>query len=273
MKNFILIICIFSVVNAVHAETFSDNFDSHTTISDANAAGWDIDTSYVTLETNGCNSGKCLRINIPGNGTNWYVTRNLNESAPYIRFYAKRTNFNGTGGNKFLKLFGDGYPSTYANITYSQEYTNGQFYIAETGDGSSTQGDASCAWYWGPHSLSCPGTAVKQGGTLDMVENRWYCFEFYVSPNTDNNSNGIIQIWVDGVLRVHYSGIKIRNNANNRNFSFMSLVNYAQNVTSPYQIWVDDIVVSRSYIGPVGTSGSPVPYITPPSSPKNLKIQ
>jgi len=247
------------------AATFSDNFDSYADETAVETAGWGLD--YTTLESTGCRSGKCLKADITATGTRWYITHDLNEVEPYIRFYAKRVGFDGTGGNKFLKLFGDN-SSGYANITYGQEYTNGIFGTVNTGDGSGTENDTVCNWYWAAHTLPCTGTANTVSSNLDMEDGRWYAFEMHVYPNTNGNYNGIIQVWVDGVLRLDYSNLRMRNDANVRNFTDFSFVNYVgATLAGPYEMWFDDVVVSQSYVGPIGENDT-----VAPASPSGLSV-
>lgn len=260
-------------LQSAKAATFSDNFDSYADDVAVEAAGWSLD--YTTLESSGCRSGKCLMATISTGGWLQYITHSLNEAAPYIRFYAKRTNYpGGAGGSKFLKLFGDQSGEGYANTTLIQTYQSGQFYAAITGDGSGTANDQMCNWYWGNHTpqvqSGCTGVASVHGGTLDMADNQWYEFEYHVYPNTNGNADGVIQLWVDGVLRLEYTGVVMRNDANTRNFStfrFVDYVNETYTPSSPYQLWFDDVVVSQSYVGPIGGSDT-----IAPASPSGLSV-
>lgn len=249
------------------AVTFSDDFDSYLNEQEVESAGWNLD--YTTLESSGCRSGKCLKADITATGTRWYIMHNLNEAEPYIRFYAKRVGFDGSGGNKFLKLFGENIDYVnYANITFGQEYTNGIFRTVNTGGGEGLENDTTCNWYWSAHSLPCIGTANLTTGDLDMEDNRWYAFEVHVYPNTNGNFDGIIQVWVDGVKRLDYSNLRMRNDNNIRNFTDMSFVNYiGGTLAGNYEMWFDDVVVSDEYIGPVEFDDT-----TPPGAPQNLNV-
>lgn len=251
----------------VGATTFSDNFDSYTDEQSVESAGWGLD--YTTLELNGCRSGKCLKADITATGTRWYIMHALNESAPYIRFYAKRVGFDGGGGNKFLKLFGENIDYVnYANITFGQEYTNGIFNMVNTGDGEGAQNDTTCNWYWSSHSLTCPGTANLTTSNLDMEDNRWYAFEVHVYPNTNGNFDGLIQVWVDGIKRLEYSDLRMRHDSNIRNFTDLSFVNYVGGtLLGEYEMWFDDVAVGNSYIGLIDSGDT-----TPPNAPQNLIV-
>lgn len=238
---------------ASHGATFSDNFDGYANLAAVNAAGWSADAGQVSLVDNAsCRGGKCLKIDISSSGTQQILTRTLNESEVYIRFYAKRTGFGTTGGNKFLKLFGERTGDNYANITFGQVYASGRFDSSNSGDGSGVTNDTVCDWHWYDHAAVC--TQVREivpPGTLTMADDTWYAFEFHIYPNTDGNYDAVIQAWVDNTLRYHYTGVRMRNDANVRNFTYLSFVDYVgAQPDQPYSIWIDDVVVATS--GPIG---------------------
>jgi hypothetical protein len=90
---------------------------------------------------------------------------------------------------------------------------------------------------------------------------RWYCIEVHVGLNNVNQSNGVIEAWVDNNLVMRHTG------------NFTPEDDYFRNVegtgskinASPFPIarWTDDIVISTQRIGCLGAVPSPAPAPTP----------
>lgn len=266
----ILFVAGFFVTNMkAQGATFSDDFDLYADDAAVEAAGWELD--YTTLETTGCRSGKCLRAAITATGTRNYIHHALNESDVYIRFYAKRTNFGTSGGNKFLKLLGERNGDTnYANVTFGEQYEDGTNWYSYSGSGAGLANDNACNWYWYSHSITsgCTGTQDVFTSTWIMADNTWYCFEAHAKYNTDGNADGVFEWWVDGTLRARYTGVINRNDANIRNYQTMAIVEYVGGTLSnPYEMWFDDVVVSNSYVGPTGGTDT-----VAPANPSGLAV-
>lgn len=91
--------------------------------------------------------------------------------------------------------------------------------------------------------------------------NKWLCVEFLMDTNTDT-----VKIWIDGTL-VYQGTDRITQN----NFTKIIFSNYMSSEGGSgfdTGYYIDNIVVSDSYIGPISTSGD-----GDVAAPKNLRIQ
>jgi hypothetical protein len=100
-----------------------------------------------------------------------------------------------------------------------------------------------------------------------LETNRWYCMELMVRPNDVGSANGEMSMWIDNVLKGQYTGITWRNRSDVRinKLDWAAWVGEPTASTTQYR-WEDNIVVSRSRIGCLGSQ-------TPaPTAPGNLRI-
>jgi hypothetical protein len=95
--------------------------------------------------------------------------------------------------------------------------------------------------------------------------NTWYCIEIHVKINTRGNSDGLMEVWVNGnkVFGVYkfkwYSGTIYGVNS----FELQHIYYNRNAIDEP--TYMDNIVISDRYIGPVVVQPAPSP-------PKGLKI-
>jgi hypothetical protein len=90
--------------------------------------------------------------------------------------------------------------------------------------------------------------------------NRWYAIEYQVSLNTPGQSNGWVKVWVDGVPAASKTGLNIRGNGGsivkiNRVrlggwYSNSANGNSCASPSQPSTMYIDDLAVGTSYIGP-----------------------
>lgn len=107
---------------------------------------------------------------------------------------------------------------------------------------------------------------------LTLQSGRWYTIEVRRRLNDAGVDNGILQMWVDGLLILDYSNVRFRvprNGAYGANFAYgtnwMMISDYPLNGVSQTQnIYYDDVKLSTTYIG----SGS----AQPPRPPTNVRI-
>lgn len=86
-----------------------------------------------------------------------------------------------------------------------------------------------------------------------LARNRWYGIEQRVKLNSPNASDGVLQVWLDGRL------VMERNNVRYRSVDRLHIEDVWINVyhggvaTSPHDqhVFIDNVVVARSYIGPI----------------------
>jgi len=80
--------------------------------------------------------------------------------------------------------------------------------------------------------------------------NRWTCYEIMVQANTIGQQNGRVALWVDGVLVADHPGLRFRTLAAIK-ARYISLSTYSSGYVAGQTLWYDDIVVAKSYIGPM----------------------
>ena len=102
------------------------------------------------------------------------------------------------------------------------------------------------------------------------ARDRWYCYELMVQANTPGQRDGRAAFWIDGKLIADFQNLRMRDVASLK-IDQIQLELHAQAGGSAAQVnrkWYDDLVVARSYIGPM----SPVGGDPPPAAPRNLRI-
>ena len=99
---------------------------------------------------------------------------------------------------------------------------------------------------------------------------RWYCYELMVKANKVGKRDGRIAFWVDGRLTGDFPNLRLRDVDSlkiNRITLQMSSMN--QNANKPVAMWFDNVIVARSYIGPMFTgkpaSDKPKKKLVPPA--------
>lgn len=100
----------------------------------------------------------------------------------------------------------------------------------------------------------------KYGGFLR--KNRWYCIEQYLRMNTPGKHNGIIKAWVDGIPAFEKTDIMFRTVDGLKIEQIWMNVYHGGKAVSPYDqhLYVDNVVIARSYIGPLRPARSSYPW-------------
>lgn len=104
-----------------------------------------------------------------------------------------------------------------------------------------------------------------------ITAGQWFCLEMRVVPNTLGVANGEVKVWKDGNLIHDWPNIKVREGTYvtepAQNIQTMWISNYigGPDINTPTQdLWYDNIVIARSYIGPIGALQPPPPPPVPP---------
>jgi hypothetical protein len=252
------------------ATYFEDNFDNYSSLSDVSSVGgWSYNspTQWAYSSTGGRNNTPCIVVHANvDSGTSVYAMLHDPNSAGslaegYIRLYYRIVDHDGSSiGTKFLKLNGEGIGGpSYANFT-CQFNTNS----VVTGNGSGLQNDNACGWPWYNGSHICTYSTLDHSASApsNRTDGNWHYFEIYFKENTNDNYDGEIQVWFDGVSYMHATGIKMRHNDNVRNIEAINLFAYAymsvnDDSNDDYYVYYDDVVVSDSYIGAADVSSPP----------------
>ena len=78
----------------------------------------------------------------------------------------------------------------------------------------------------------------------------WYCHEFMVRLNTVGQRNGVVAFWINGQLKGRWTNLFIRGIDSLRiDIARLSLSN--QHSERVNKKWYDNVVIARSYIGPI----------------------
>lgn len=115
--------------------------------------------------------------------------------------------------------------------------------------------------YWGNGFFPPgPGKGKDAGnGRVIPLLNQWQCWEFMIQANTaPDKADGKQAMWVDGKLVGEFTGIRWRNDLDLKVNCFW-LEHYGYDEGDPTKqywkdsqsVWFDDVVVARSYIGPI----------------------
>ena len=112
-------------------------------------------------------------------------------------------------------------------------------------------------WY----SQNMSGIKYQQSGV-------WYSYEIYLKANTAGQSNGVIKLWVNGELRGQQTGLEFRY-TDSLKINQVYLYGSTGGCQTPYtqDVWDDNLVVAKEYIGPLVTTTSPAP-----APPTNVRI-
>ena len=102
------------------------------------------------------------------------------------------------------------------------------------------KGKVGSVWKW---------TKAKRGL---LKRNRWYCIEQYIKLNTPGKNNGQARGWVDGKSAFVKKDIRFRN-IKDLKIDRIWLEVYmggSKTAAKDHHIYIDDMVISRKYIGP-----------------------
>jgi len=110
-----------------------------------------------------------------------------------------------------------------------------------------------------------PGTSPNGVNAPRLVRGRWYTLEYHYKLATNNT--GLLEFWVDGILAYRTNRATcVTPCADMGYIMIMGWMNPADQQGGYYEI--DNVVMSRKYIGPAAGADS-----TPPAPPKNLQLK
>ena len=82
------------------------------------------------------------------------------------------------------------------------------------------------------------------------VRGVWHCYEFMVSVNSLGSHNGVVAYWIDGNLAGYFPDLFIRS-INSLKINDAGLRLHALWSSRVNKKWYDNVVIARSYIGPI----------------------
>ena len=231
----------------------------------------------ITKNLNG--SAGSLKVNYPiapGDVYAWaeYNVASLNTNELYFDFWAKMPGVK--FGLKFLKIFGVGNGVVgYSNTTFGLDYTGvdlGAMYQVSFGDGSSIFNDTANVINfngtyknWIGRSYGLPNNNVytinKNFGSADWGTN-WHHFRIklkYNSGTTAQNevNDGEYYVEIDNIVYVDAHGLFNRHYSN-QPINYVGFLNWTQAGTQPFEIWLDNIRITRGGFLPSYAPKKPV---------------
>jgi hypothetical protein len=229
----------------------------------------------------------------------------VSSSLPYQGLQSLRLDYNGPSGGGFIDRM---HPSV--DEVYTRFYTQTKTFSY---DSISTKRFAqlnintpslvlpSFWWdnFWGSREMGVVGVAVAEPcastpghlaydtcnyypnmARIPLSDDRWYCIETHLKMNTPGVADGVIELWIDGVQTMSYTGRTFRGpNVSNPNGN-SSLTTF--NATRIYRqagvgtMWYDNFAVGSTRIGCSGGSTPPTstPSTTsPPNAPSGVTIR
>ena len=236
----------------------SDGFDSYTNTADVkNKGGWNIGSNVSLISGPQCfnGTGKCLRIDYKyGQNSPAYnsVTKNISSQKAnelYVSVRAKYINPQ-YGNNKFIKFFGSRYsPVGYANFTTGMQFggfMEGIYYGNPSKSGTIL--DTQAVVRYRNCFATEPGVSIDicRNSRFNPSDNQWFTYEVHVKYNSDNKSDGIFEVWINGLQYLKATNIKNRHNDNSDVIDQISLGDYgvAKSTSSEYSLFLDDVVFS-----------------------------
>lgn len=102
---------------------------------------------------------------------------------------------------------------------------------------------------WGEHFL------WKNENLGHLQKNRWYSVEQFVKLNTPGARDGILRGWVDGKLAYERTNLRFRDIRSLKIEEIWLNVYHGGDATAPstMRAYIDNLVVAKRYIGPMGT--------------------
>jgi hypothetical protein len=97
----------------------------------------------------------------------------------------------------------------------------------------------------------------------------WYCYEFMVKVNTLGRRDGEVAYWINGQLAGRFPDLFIRS-VDDLKIDTAKLLLGGQRNERVNEKWYDNVVIARSYIGPISPAGptpTPTPTVTPTATP------
>ena len=115
---------------------------------------------------------------------------------------------------------------------------------------------ADMAGDYGDNYVWVDGWGAEARGGL-LARERWYSLEVYVRMNTPGANDGVLRAWVDGHRSLDEQGMRFRDVDTLKIERVWMNVYHGGTATSPagQHLFIDHVVVARSYIGPM--TGAP----------------
>ena len=260
--------CLLLVKVSFGGVVFEDDFNT------GNLSKWGTKGSNVSIDqTGGLNNSPAVKWTYNKSGTPPYELiagiGNHNLSNIYIRVYFKAVKDSTTSGAKFIKPMGKlDSRGFYANSTFGLNQWNDTLNEVAYGMGLNNNDTTQILRFDGTMRTGVDPlvTYPVKKGAINPFSGIWHCYEVHMKYSTLANRDGEYDVWLNGDL--HFSARNVINHGPDNKTEF-ALVRFGDYAGSPFEgnweLWMDNIVISDQYIGPIDTHTSTLTY------PKNFK--
>jgi hypothetical protein len=254
---------------------FSEDFESG-----ALGEGWEkyrddpVRAGFETRSPYVHSGGKSYRITSPANVGEGRIVRGrtLKESdswirawflpgyeTVYIRWYAKFSEDNKQPGMHWCQFWGSRTDNARSVLGGAGRRPDGtDRFIANVEpipvDGMPPMGKIGFYTYWPDMKQSSDG---RYWGNYFFPEEpfwielgRWYCFEMMIKCNDPGKKNGEQALWIDGKEIMRVDGMRWRD-VETLKLTMAMFGNYRGNARHDLTYWMDDLVISTEYVGPM----------------------
>lgn len=285
-----------SGIAADPAVLYADDFESYSSASALTSGGkWSnyyqsSNTRISTAAGTFFGGAKALEMTMPQTGSEVAnaVVKNLavKQDVVFVRAYTKfEAGFDGTTeGHNGIRISG-AYPGP-GNIPNGSDFF---LYMVENSVyyGEAYPGPTNVYAYhpeqrsqWGDH-IYPTGTVIPFDRTpgdfgptfvsrpnFTPQTDRWYSYELMVKLNTPGQRDGRVAVWIDGALVADFPNLRMRDTTNVKVDQIQLELHGKNNPSRADRKWYDNVVVAKSYIGPVSNV-----VATPLPAPTNLRVQ
>jgi hypothetical protein len=284
------------------AVIYFDDFESYSSVSELTGTGrWNqvyqsANTRLATEAGNYFAGKKALEFTLPkvsGEVSNEAIKFiNPTQDTVFLRFYAKfDTAFNVVGsshnGGVIQSSYWDGPGSGPGIPADGYNKFNVSFEVYRDSSGPALPGSLVAYVYhpeqrdiWGdlfyptgrvlPFDLT-PGnfgpTFVARPEVIPQL-GRWYSYEVMVKANTPGQRDGRIALWLDGAIIADFPNLRLRDTTDLKIDRVAISLHANGGILATSKKWYDNVVVAKSYIGPMSSGAVPAPLPVP----TNLRI-
>jgi hypothetical protein len=147
----------------------------------------------------------------------------------------------GWGGRRSNGKNGWSMRSTFVRWTARDDPLKGRTQVGTYAYHANMRGTYGDRWDW----------SIGDRGLL--ANNRWYSIEQYLKINTPGRNDGVLRVWVDGLLAFEQSGIRVRDIPELKIDQIWMDVYHGGTRRSghPQHLYIDNVVIADRYIGPM----------------------
>lgn len=259
---------------------FADDFESYSLASQLTTR-WNqvYQSSYTRIATETSNvfaGGKSLEFRVPQQSAEVaneaIKTINPTEDTVFVRVYTKfEAGYSASGSSHngiaiSAQYSTPGVPANGTNKFYV-DIENSRESTSETSPGRTNiyvyHPEQRSEWgdHWYPDGRVVPfdltpgdfGPYFVARPNFTPQLDRWYCYELMVKANTPGQRDGRIAVWIDGNLVADFLNVRLRDVSSLKIDRILIGLHIGSNTVRQNKKWYDNVVVAKSYIGPMSS--------------------